>query len=358
MRYLALSFYSKYCGKRIVSPDPKNEPEFTEFLSRTLANSHYDVFVPLRSDAQYISAKNQDILRGYTNLVLPDFVKMKIASDKGATFRLAREIGVDIPETYYITSPSDVDRIPTLSFPVVLKELTGSGSRGVAYILDRGQLDARLKNFFDVRGGERILLQEYIEGDGFGFFSLFRDGEPKAIFMHHRIREYPATGGPSVCAESYYDNRLRDAGLRILRHLGWNGVAMVEFKGDRGTGRYKLMEINPKFWGSLALGIASGVDFPYLYALQALDIDFDPVFDYKVGLRYRWLFPGDFLNWVSSSFLRYDFYADFVRKGVRYDISLRDPFPHLIQLLMVGGYIWLYRGKIRYPQGKPMRREK
>ena len=53
---------------------------------------------------------------------------------------------------------------------------------------------------------------------------------------------------------------LRDA-EKLLIALHWHGVAMVEFKLD-GQGQYWLMEINPRLWGSLALSIDAGVDFP------------------------------------------------------------------------------------------------
>jgi protein-tyrosine-phosphatase len=53
---------------------------------------------------------------------------------------------------------------------------------------------------------------------------------------------------------------LRDA-EKLLAALTWHGVAMVEFKMD-ANGQYWLMEINPRFWGSLAVSIDAGVNFP------------------------------------------------------------------------------------------------
>src|SRR4029077_3602676 len=47
----------------------------------------------------------------------------------------------------------------------------------------------------------------------------------------------------------------------LLTALHWHGVAMVEFKMD-ANGRYWLMEINPRLWGSLALSVDTGVNFP------------------------------------------------------------------------------------------------
>jgi len=62
------------------------------------------------------------------------------------------------------------------------------------------------------------------------------------------------TGGPSTVAESIYDEELKRQGLLLLEALNWHGVAMVEFKKDSRDNEFKLMEINPKFWGSLDSG--------------------------------------------------------------------------------------------------------
>jgi protein-tyrosine-phosphatase len=48
---------------------------------------------------------------------------------------------------------------------------------------------------------------------------------------------------------------------RLLAAVKWHGVAMVEFKMNT-KGQYWLMEINPRLWGSLALSIDAGADFP------------------------------------------------------------------------------------------------
>jgi protein-tyrosine-phosphatase len=40
---------------------------------------------------------------------------------------------------------------------------------------------------------------------------------------------------------------------------------MFEFRVDRSGGRHVLLEVNPRFWGSLPLAVAAGADFPALY---------------------------------------------------------------------------------------------
>ena len=96
-------------------------------------------------------------------------------------------------------------------------------------------------------------------------FALFDRGRLVAEFSHRRLREKPPAGGASVLSESLpVDPRLREFALRMLGPIGWHGVAMMEYKQDRRTGDFVLMEVNGRFWGSLELAVAAGVDFPFL----------------------------------------------------------------------------------------------
>jgi hypothetical protein len=58
------------------------------------------------------------------------------------------------------------------------------------------------------------------------------------------------------------------------------------------------MEINGRFWGSLEVAVASGVDFPYLLYRLVTDGDVQPALSYKPGVKCRWL-GGDIQNLVS-----------------------------------------------------------
>ena len=108
-----------------------------------------------------------------------------------------------------------------------------------------------------------FMIQRQIEGDGVGVFALCDRGETRMLFSHRRLREKPPWGGVSVLRESIaVDPVAADYRRRLLRALGWHGVAMVEFKRERATGVPFLMEINGRFWGSLQLAIDAGLDFP------------------------------------------------------------------------------------------------
>jgi predicted ATP-grasp superfamily ATP-dependent carboligase len=110
------------------------------------------------------------------------------------------------------------------------------------------------------------LLQQFVHGNGQGVHLLLGgDGELVAEFAHERLRDYRPTGSGSVLRRSVAANpRLVDSSLRLLRHIGCRGVAMVEFRIDSRTDEAYLMEINGRFWGSLQLAIDAGVNFPSL----------------------------------------------------------------------------------------------
>ncbi len=62
---------------------------------------------------------------------------------------------------------------------------------------------------------------------------------------------------------------------------------MVEFKFDETRKQYFIIEVNPRYWGSLPLAVYSGVNFPVLHALSALERRYDPVLGYRTGVKIR-----------------------------------------------------------------------
>jgi predicted ATP-grasp superfamily ATP-dependent carboligase len=141
--------------------------------------------------------------------------------------------------------------------------------------------------------------------------------------------------------------RIEELGIRLLQSLKWHGVAMVEFKVDPRDNEPKLMELNPRFWGSLALAIHAGVDFPYLLYRMAMGKEFAPVVDYTVGVRCRWLLPGDILHFLQNPH-RFHLKPSFFQfRGTPDDIlSCDDPLP------IVGAFLTL----LSLPWDKDLRR--
>jgi predicted ATP-grasp superfamily ATP-dependent carboligase len=137
-----------------------------------------------------------------------------------------------------------------------------------------------------------VLVQEFIEGRGVGYFALMRHGEVRAEFAHRRLRDVRPTGSGSSLRESTpADPRIRRAALSLLEALDWHGVAMVEFR-QQDDGTPVFLEINGRFWNSLALAVYAGADFPAWVAELADRGDVTAPAPYRPGVRCRW-FLGD-----------------------------------------------------------------
>ena len=334
---MAQSFFSCYCNEKLICPNPRNERDFMEFLINYLKKIRL-IYLTIGYMSTVIISRHKEELNPYVKIPVADYKIMEIASNKEKTMQLAKKLNIPIPTEY--TSINEIER-----FPIVAKGIFESGQiRYINSIEELNQID--FNNY---------ILQEYIPGDGYGFYALFNQGILKAYFMHKRVREYPITGGASTCAESYYDENLKEAGLKLLESLGWHGVAMVEFKKDSMSGEFKLMEINPKFWGSLDLSIESGIDFPFLSVKMTLDGDVEPAFHYKNNVRFRWPFPDDVFHFFANPKSIFEIIIESFQKNTKSNIWLRDFLPNIIQIweTLCGLLSRIVHGNLRYPHSKP-----
>ena len=360
--FLNTSFFSKYCNRRIVYPSPRRYPEqFIQFLLEETKRNHYDCFLPMEEETLLLLARHQSEISKYTYLLIPDLKKIEFVRDKRNLIQFAETQGIPVPKTFYnppspepfevqgsgsesivvqespapnmvqgLTLPQDLSSIP---IPAVIKPRVSSGSFGIAYLKRREDL---IPLYQKVHAKYPFpLIQEWIPDGGgvFGLSALFDEvSNVKAAFVHRKLRMYPVQGGPSTLREGVHHPQVMELGLSLLKSLNWRGVAMVEFKVDPRDGIPKLMEVNPRFWGSLQLAIASGVDFPYLILRMAQGENFEPVLHYTVGRRSRWLLFGDILHFLSNPHrfhLRPSFFH-FFEPNTTYDIiSKEDPFPIL-----------------------------
>ena len=80
-----------------------------------------------------------------------------------------------------------------------------------------------------------------------------------------------ATGGTSTLREAVAHAGIEQAAQRIFDAIGWHGLAMSEWKVCPHTGQFWFVEVNPRMWGSIALPISVGVEFPYLAWLCAAE---------------------------------------------------------------------------------------
>ena len=338
---LSPAFFSRYSRSHFLYADPVKSPvEFVNSIQNHLKRKKIDVLMPINSKETLIISKNKDKFTQYTKVPFEDFDKMMKLNDKNETMKIALELDIRVPKTFNLKNITELQAISkTIEYPVVIKLRNATSSVGLSYAHSPEELISKYKRTitkFNLIPSNYPILQEYIPGNGYGVSMLYNQGDMRAIFTHKRLREYPITGGPSTFRISVRHPEMEHMAKKLLDHVGWHGVAMVEFKLDERNNKPVLLEVNPRFWGSVYQAIAAGVDFPYLLYEMAVNGDVKPVFNYKVGVKTRFIFK-DFLA-LSSNLIktnnRYETLKEFFKfyeKDLYYDtLSKEDILPGIM----------------------------
>lgn len=311
---------SRYVSRSIVFGEFSDE-KLAECLRKELKSQRYDVLIPVGYHASNLASKLKPELENYTEVPVADYDIFKRVSQKPELIDFASKLGIPIPKTVTINKINELkDLGGFFKFPVVIKPYREKTAFKVKYFDKFEKLHNFCSDFYK-RKKIPLVVQEFIDGIGYGFFSLYNHGKMITGFQHERIQEYPYSGGSSSVAMSYYDKKLELLGRKLLDSLNWHGISMVEFKRDRKDGIYYLMEVNAKFWGSLELALACSVDFPLLlFKLGTGEIDSPIIKPYKLDRKYQWIFPEDLGN-VFTSPNKFASAFRFLRDSIDMDIG-------------------------------------
>ena len=324
----SLCSYSKYSNKEIVIQQEFNMNDLLNLLKPykieliiLVGTDSFKKIVPWKKEL-----KNNNI-----NIITVDNNILNIAFSKKDTYLLAQEIGVPIAKTFYPQSLDELDILQNIiTFPCVIKGLFEVGGNIVDYAYSKEELKDKyiqICDKYNLKNSDELpMLQEYITGVGCAFFAVYNNGNCGLTFQHKRVREYPVSGGASVCAESYKNDLVEKYGKKLLDRLKWHGVAMVEFKLNDNNIPI-LMEINPKFWGSTDLALESGVNFSkaLIEIYKENSIQYSNI--YKYPLKYHWLLDGEILHLISNPKAIFSIILDTLNPKVKGNLWISDPLP-------------------------------
>ena len=223
-------------------------------------------------------ARNHALLSQYFRVATPDWDTIRWAYDKRLTYARAAELGIDFPASFEPHSQREIERLDC-RFPVILKPAFRAGddefTQAKAWKAEtREQMLSLYQRATALVGNDAIIVQEWIPGSGeaqFSYAALCERGDPIASLVARRTRQHPIEfGRSSTFVETIERPEVQELACRFLRSINYTGVVEIEFKHDRRDGRYKLLDVNGRFWTWNGLGGLAGVDFPHLAWQQAL----------------------------------------------------------------------------------------
>lgn len=283
------AFASKYVKKRVALPCSAKDADYPGLLAQVCDSlgAEYGaapVVFPVGAATLAQLAEHREELGAHARFLVSPPAVLEAANDKRRVGELARSLGVPAPQEY----PCPGGALPE-AFPVVVKPRCGE-KFGL-------HAEERYRKAYDPAGfraaweamaryDPQPVVQELLAGEAVGV-SLVMDekSRPVSALCHRRVREYPTQGGPSSCCESMWDGALVEHAVKLLQGLGFVGLAMVEFKGG------KLLEINPRVWGSFPLTYKCGAPLARDYVRASLGEELPLIQGprYRTGVRMQFV---------------------------------------------------------------------
>ena len=293
---ICMSRFSRYCCSFHAYPNPHKDPDgYFDTLNQLVEKLNISYIFPAYDEAILLSMF-KDKLTKTDILIIPSYENMYTLHNKPTLYDLCNKIGCDVPRISYIKTLSDIDKaIEKLSFPLVLKPERGGGGWGVTFIKNYNAFYSVWCAFDQELHKNRLIAQEFIPGKLYGHGVLCNRGNILASNTYQTCRQYPiGRGTPSYRRGIEIQKISEQAGL-ILKYLKWTGVCQMDFIVDRRNDRAVLIDANPRFWGSTAHGIASGINFPFLlYVLASGQHDNQEIKGKVNGITSTWAW-GDFI---------------------------------------------------------------
>jgi len=330
-----------------------NVAQFKKSLVVLVKRNKYDCVIPMTDGDHAILLEMLPALEKITQVLITTSKELHSLTDKKAVLAFCKNIGISVPQTSLVSTAKDVEALAKkTAYPCVLKprhSMALKHNRIVSHRVSICNSEQQLVKAYAClqKKMEDALVQEYIYGSGFGFYALAEQGVCKAFVIQKRVHEVPFYGGASSLRATVSNKTLEKISKKIISQMGVDGVIMIEYRRNEKDNTYSLMEINPRFWGSLELTIKSGIDMPRLLVESPKKIESI----YKKNVFCRYLFTGE-LSYVWSIVtykkrLHYakppqkmktlaEFFTLFFKKDMHYDFfSMQDPLPAIMQIVFL-----------------------
>ena len=284
-----LAWYSRYCKNKIISR--YNLGFFTKL-------SKDEIIFPMLEETMLLLAKNKPKLK--CRLGFSDYETLRTATEKSLLIRHAIENNISCPETVHIKTPDDIRECTSaLDFPVILKPNRGAGGKGIMFV-DSPSLFPAVAERFLARNGP-FLAQEkipYTTKYTIGALCNF-EHELRRVCVIKELRNFPVETGQACYVETVDEPDLVRFAEKLLKSLNFTGIADIDLVIDTRDKKPKLMEINPRFWGSMQVAINAGVDFPGHLVNLLKDGDIEKSHSYKTGIRCRYMLYNDLVRLLT-----------------------------------------------------------
>lgn len=240
---------------------------------------------------------------------------IQLAEDRGDFKNLLTKIGEPVLDSVAAKTMEQAKEFAkTHKFPLILRPAFTLGGTGGGTAHNEKEFERLLNLGFNLSPTHQILIEESVLGWGEFEYEMMRDEKDNCITICNMENIDPMgihTGESVVTAPSQTlsddeHQMLRTAAIKIIRALKIIGGCNIQFAIDQKTGKYVVVEVNPRLSRSSALASkATGYPIARVAAKLALGYtlnevknavtkttpaSFEPALDYVVTKIPRWPF--------------------------------------------------------------------
>jgi D-aspartate ligase len=311
------------------------------------------VLFPTREETVAALSRNRSLLGTRFRVPTPGWDCVRWAWDKRNTYRLAETLDIPTPVTHVGLTEFELEAadawLPVAIKPAIKEHFIYS-TKAKAWRADTPtQLRERFREAARVVPAEEIMVQELIPGDGreqFAYAAFFKEGRALGSMEARRWRQHPPEfGRASTYVETIDAPLLEELSERLLREIGYYGLAELEYKRDPRDGRFKLLDFNARTWGYHTIGAGAGVDFPYLLYADQVGL---VVEERRARPGVKWVrlvtdVPTGFIEIVNGRLDWRPYLRSLREARVEAVFSLDDLLPGLVELALIP-YLAVRRG--------------
>lgn len=175
--------------------------------------------------------------------------------DKSAFAARCTALGIDVPLTYQPRTMDDVRAFAKdVGLPCIVKPRAGHKWRdrlsGQKLLVPKTLAELE-KAMTDIVGDpSAVVLQELVAGPernlGVGAVWSDQEGQVRHVLTARKIRQFPRQFGSGSRVVTEDLPEVARLSAEIIQALDYRGLCGTEFKQDERTGRWRLIEINPR----------------------------------------------------------------------------------------------------------------
>lgn len=283
-----------------------DDEDFIDHILKLCIDNQIDVLFPLVTRELFKLANNKERFKEHGISVLTsDYEAMCILNDKGALLSHLKKCNIDHPDFKLVNSASELEHACLqMGYPnstVVIKPSVGNGSRGIR-VLDPSidgydllfnhkpnSLHSTLDRVLDDIGTRQIpeiVVSEYLPGEELTIDTVIEDGELKELLIRTRDE---MRSGISVSGRFVESQEVSDYVRSIIDSFpkgALSGAIGFQVKKSQ-SGKYLLLESNPRIQGTSVAALGCNVNLPVLAVYSVLGREYDYKVKPKVGFtRY------------------------------------------------------------------------